>query len=610
MRLIIFIHGKEKQAMTHIEQRLSALRQYMQIHKLDFYLVPSSDAHCNEYLPECWQRRAWISGFTGSAGEVLVSQTHAYLWTDGRYFIQAEREIDPKLYTLMRQEGFVAGTEQWLEDTAGKTLGVDAQVLGIHRLKNLKNIIAASGGKLAIIDTNLVDESRRQLGEKLELSHSNAFYLEERFSGESVGDKLNWLRSELKKLKVNSIALNALDEIAWLFNLRGADIAFNPLVISYAVISLGDAHLYVEKSKLSTQIKEVLNKNNVHIHPYEDFGNALSDLTGSILLDNKTASFWMHDKINKNAQIKLESSPITIKKACKNEIEIKGAKTAHLKDAVALINFFFWLNQNWKTSVDEMICGEKILEFRKQQENFVGPSFDTISGFAENSAVIHYRASSRTNKIVNNTNLYLLDSGGQFLEGTTDTTRTVHLGEATNEQKRHYTLVLKGHLALGRLVFRHGTCGEHMDILARQSLWNEFLDFQHGTGHGVGSFLCVHEGPQKISKATTNVPLLPGMIVSNEPGLYLKNKYGIRIENLCVVTEVGDAQARSSEYGPFYQFETLTMLPYCKSLIDVTLLTQEEILQISNYYQDIKNNIRHLLDEPVRQWLDQELEFV
>ena len=237
----------------------------------------------------------------------------------------------------------------------------------------------------------------------------------------------------------------------------------------------------------------------------------------------------------------------------------------------------------------------------------MGPSFETISGFASNSAVIHYHASESTNKIVNDTNLYLLDSGGQYSEGTTDVTRTIHLGSATAEQKRHYTLVLKGHLAIGRAVFSHGTCGEHLDALARSPLWNEYLNYQHGTGHGVGSCLCVHEGPHKISQVNTNVPLLPGMIVSNEPGLYLKDRYGIRIENLCVVTKVTNSKAESSEYGPFYQFETLTLLPYCKELIDINILNKEEINQICNYYELIKTKVFPLLTEPVQNWLENEL---
>lgn len=594
--------------MTTIGERLILLRQLMQKHKIDFYLIPATDAHNNEYLPECWLRRPWISGFTGSAGEALVSLNSAYLWTDGRYTLQAERELDSKLYTLMQQALFTAETETWLRDNlSGKTLGVDPRVVGIARAEKLEQIMSEVGGRLLLIDDNLIDECKMQLSEIIKLPVAKVYIQEEKYSGESVESKLSWLRTELSRYKVNHLALNVLDEIAWLFNLRGDDIAYNPLTICYAIIGLDDACIYVDQSKLSPQIIEVLNQNKIRIDMYESFGNAVHGLKGCIWLDEKMSSFWMYQKINQASEVRLARNPIVFRKSRKNQVEIEGARKAHIKDAVAIINFFHWLNNHWKNGVDEISCGEKVFAYRKQQEKFIGLSFATISGFAGNSAVIHYRAIPETNKIINDSSLYLLDSGGQFRDGTTDITRTVHLGAATNEQKRHYTLVLKGHLAIGRAVFTAGTCGEHLDALARTPLWREFLNYRHGTGHGVGSFLCVHEGPQSISQFATGVALVPGMIVSNEPGLYLKNKYGIRIENLCVVTEVSSPEAKSSEFGPFYQFETLTMVPYCRALIDTSMLTEEEITQIKDYYKLIKSKIRPLLDESVRKWLDYEI---
>lgn len=594
--------------MTTIGERLILLRQLMQKHKIDFYLIPATDAHNNEYLPECWLRRPWISGFTGSAGEALVSLNAAYLWTDGRYTLQAERELDSKLYTLMQQSLFTAETESWLHaNLAGKTLGVDPRVVGIARAEKLEQIMNDVNGRLLLIDENLIDECKMQLSEIIKLPVAKAFVQEEKYSGESVESKLSWLRSELSRYKVNHIALNVLDEIAWLFNIRGDDIAYNPLTICYAIIGLDDACIYVDQSKLSPQIIEVLNQNKIRIDTYESFGNAVHALTGCIWLDEKMSSFWMYQKINQDSEIRLARNPIVFRKASKNQVEIEGARRAHVRDAVAITNFFYWLSNNWKNGVDEISSGEKIFAFRKQQEKFIGSSFATISGFAGNSAVIHYRAMPETNKTINDSSLYLLDSGGQFRDGTTDITRTVHLGSATSEQKRHYTLVLKGHLAIGRSIFTAGTCGEHLDALARIPLWREFLNYRHGTGHGVGSCLCVHEGPQSISQFGTGVALVPGMIVSNEPGLYLKDKYGIRIENLCVVTEISTPEAKSSEFGPFYQFETLTMVPYCKALIDISMLTEEEVTQIKDYYKLIKTKIRPLLDESVRKWLDSEL---
>jgi Xaa-Pro aminopeptidase len=594
--------------MVTIGERLVLLRQLMQRHKIDFYLIPATDAHNNEYLPECWQRRTWISGFTGSAGEVLVSHHNAYLWTDGRYTLQAEREIDSKLYTLMQQPLFTLETEEWLlANLAGKTLGVDPRVVGIARAHRLEKIMGDVNGQLLIIDENLIDECKLQLSELVKLPVSKAFIQEEKYSGESVDSKLTWLRAAISKYNANYIALNVLDEIAWLFNLRGADIAYNPLVICYAIIGVDDACIYVDSAKLSLPVIEILNENKIRIEPYENFGKSLHDLKGCIWLDDKMSSFWMYQMVNQSSAIRLERSPIVYKKAQKNEVEIEGAKKAHIKDAVAVINFFHWLSNNWANGVDELTNVEKIEAFRKEQEKFIGSSFATISGFAANSAVIHYHAMPETNRVVDNSNIYLLDSGGQYREGTTDITRTVHLGTPTAEQKHHYTLVLKGHLALGRAKFSAGTCGEHLDALARTPLWNECLNYRHGTGHGVGSFLCVHEGPQSISQPGTGVALVPGMIVSNEPGLYLKNKYGIRIENLCVVTEVKSEDGRPFEFGPFYQFETLTVVPYCRALIDTSMLSEEEITQIKDYYKLIKIKTRHLLDESVRKWLDHEL---
>ncbi|MCE3267907.1 MAG: aminopeptidase family protein [Burkholderiales bacterium] len=594
--------------MTKIAERLTLLRQLMQKHKIDFYLIPATDAHNNEYVPECWLRRPWISGFTGSAGEVLVSLNSAYLWTDGRYTLQAGRELDNNLYTLMHQPLFNLETEQWFKaNLTGKTLGVDPKVIGIMRTEQLDKIMHSVDGQLLLIDENLVDKCKIQLGEIIKLPSAKVVVQEEKYSGESVGSKLVCLRDKLRNHQADYIALNVLDEIAWLFNLRGADIEYNPLVICYAIIGLNDACIYVDKTKLSSQVLDIFNQNKIRIGAYEDFGNALYNLKGCIWLDNKMSSFWMYQNINKACEVILERSPIVYKKACKNLVEIEGARKAHIKDAVAVINFFHWLYNEWKNGVDELTSGDQVLAFRKQQEKFIGSSFATISGFAANSAVIHYHAIPETNKVINDTNLYLLDSGGQYLEGTTDVTRTVHLGEADSEQKRHYTLVLKGHLALGRSIFTRGTCGEHLDAIARTPLWNEYLNYQHGTGHGVGSYLCVHEGPQGISQFSSGVALVPGMIVSNEPGLYLKNKYGIRIENLCVVSEVNNTEAKSSDYGPFYQFETLTMIPYCKELIDKSMLSPEELNQLKDYYNLIKIKIGHLLNQPVRQWLDSEL---
>ncbi len=591
-----------------INERLELLRYEMQHKDIDIYLVPSVDGHNSEYVPSCWKRRPWISGFDGSAGEAMVTREHAYLWTDGRYYLQASQQLDNKHYTLMKQNGFVPGTEKWLSENAyGKRLGIDPQLVSINRARQLELIMEEAKGSLTFIETNLIDNCKSKQNEDLSLPNKPAFAIADKYTGQSTKERLERVKNELIKHSVDYIAFNVLDEIAWLFNIRGSDIDFNPLVISYAIVGINKSWLFIDKNKISDNLMECLTQSGVQIQDYYDFGKFLSKLNGVVWLDDKTANQWMLDKASQNAEVVFAKSPIVDFKSRKNPVEIEGMRQVHIKDAVALINFLYWLDNNWQSGVDELACIEKLTSFRNQQENIKGASFNTISGFAANGAIIHYHPNLETNKVVDNTNLYLIDSGGQYLEGTTDVTRTVHLGIPTLEQKRHYTLVLKGHLALGRAIFPHDTFGEHLDALARTPLWNEYLNYRHGTGHGVGSFLCVHEGPQKISQVSSGVPLLPGMIVSNEPGLYLAGEYGIRIENLCLVKEVVNQKAQESEYGPFYCFEDLTLVPYCKKLIDVTLLSQEDKQQIISYYNKIKEYVRGKLTEAEQIWLDKEL---
>ena len=596
--------------MTMIKNRLNKLREIMNSHDVDFYLAPSIDPHCNEYLPTCWLRRPWISGFTGSAGEALIGRDHAYLWTDGRYYLQANQQLDANEYTLMHQSAFTPETESWLNnECSGKTLGVDPKLISIRRAQKLQKILKNNGGKLKLSENNLIDQCKIALGEKLAMPNSAAFILDEKYAGESVTSKLCWLRGELKHRKADYLVLTALDEIAWLFNLRGSDIDYNPLVISYAIVGVNAATLFVDATKIDAEVASYLKNNGVKTTEYDSFINHLQSITGTFWLDDKTTSYWVYERLNSDKNnLLLETSPIIHRRACKNNVEQEGARIAHARDSVALIGFLSWLKNNWQSGVDELSAIPKLAEFRLKQQNLIGFSFDTKSGFASNSAVIHYDPTPETNKVIDDTNMYLLDSGGQYLEGTTDVTRTLHMGTPTAEQKRHYTLVLKGHLGLGRTKFPHRTCGEHLDAIARYHLWQDNLNYAHGTGHGVGSFLCVHEGPHKISQSATNAPLVPGMVVSNEPGFYRNGHYGIRIENLCLVVEDKSNQDANAEYGPFYKFETLTLAPYCKNLIDLNLLTVEEKQQITDYYSVIRQKIMPLLNSEEQQWLTHEMD--
>lgn len=592
-----------------IRKKLEILRHEMQQKKIDIYIVPSIDAHNSEYVPECFERRSFISGFDGSAGEALITMEHAYISTDGRYFLQAIKQLDSNYYSLIKQEGFTSEIETWLLNNAqGKTVGVDPSVVSISRGDRLHDVMDDIGGRLEFITDNLVDNCKHALGEEISMPNEALYALDDKYSGKSVKEKLNFMRGELAKHDADYIALNVLDEIAWVFNIRGSDSAYNPLVISYAIIGKNDACIFVNENKVPHTLKDNLQKLGVAIFEYSSFGDYLSKLLGCIALDDKTANCLMLDSINPDTEVVFMRSPIVMAKACKNNVEIEGAKEAHIKDAVAVISFLNWLDNNWHNGITELSCIDRLAQFRANGANLMGVSFATISGFASNGAIIHYRADSNTNRTVDDSSLYLIDSGGQYLDGTTDITRTVHLGEPSTMQKRHYTLVLKGHLALGRAVFPHGTCGEHLDVLARSSLWQEYLNYRHGTGHGVGSFLCVHEGPQKISTAISGVPLLPGMIVSNEPGLYIENQYGIRIENLCFVNKIMCDEALNSEYGAFYRFEDLTLVPYCKKLIDKNLLNQEEINQIKTYYNKIVSKVRPYLGEIECKWFDAEID--
>jgi Xaa-Pro aminopeptidase len=589
-----------------ILDKLTALRKHMQEHGIDLYLVPSIDEHNSEYVPHCWQRRSFISGFDGSAGEVIVTQEHAYLWTDGRYFLQAQMQLNDEHYTLVKQTGLSANIEEWLTLNHNNIrLGVDSRVIGIERAAKLKQVLSTQGSKLVLLDTNLVDLSRQDLGEKLTLPVVYAFYLPIHYTGMTVEDKLAYLRGELTHHKADYILFNVLDEIAWLFNMRGGDIDFNPLVISYAVVGKTTATLFVDGNKLSKELADILIAAKVQVLPYQDFALSVKNIEGSVMLDDRTASCWMLSLLTNHQPVLTVRSPLSLAKAVKNKVEVSGSKAAHIYDAVAVINFLAWLDNHYVDGVDEIIAAEKLLEFRKKHATFKGESFATISGFADNGAIIHYHSSHATNKVIDNSNIYLVDSGGQYLEGTTDITRTIHLGNPTKEQKHHYTLVLKGHLALSRAKFPHGTCGEHLDALARVHLWHECLNYRHGTGHGVGSFLCVHEGPQRISPGISAIPLVPGMIVSNEPGFYLDGEYGIRIENLCLVTEIENSAVNG--YGKFYGFENLTLVPYCSKLIEFEILTEAEQQQIRDYYSQIRQLVYPLLNLDVQVWLDKQL---
>lgn len=582
--------------MTLIATRLSELRNL--IHKIgaDYYYVPGTDPHKNEYVPLCWQRRAWISNFTGSAGDVIVGMHKAFLWTDPRYFLQAEQQLNNSLYQLMKiGQGGTPNIEEWLfQQHRPLVFATDPRLISVQQAERIKQALRKNEGKLIAVEDNLIDQIWK---DRPSIPKTPIRLQPQPYIGKSTEEKLAQLRKILRSKNANTIVLNILDTIAWLFNIRGNDITYNPLVISYAIVTEKEATLFVDFDKITKEVKLKFEKISLQVKSYEAFSDALHQLSSNTTLwiDPTTTNWWIKKQLQNAIDWITQPSPITLAKAIKNPTEQQGAREAHVIDAIAMIKFLHWIETHWQKGITEITASKKLEAFRLEDSRCVDLSFSTISGFGPHSAIIHYSTTQKTNNRIDDSSLYLTDSGGQYLTGTTDITRTIHLGKPTEEQKELYTLVLKGHLAIRHTIFPKCTCGERIDALAHQFLWRKALDYGHSTGHGVGSYLCVHEGPQAITARNTYIPLQPGMILSNEPGVYLTNKYGIRIENLCLVIEKFPTDDSRTQHGPFYTFEDLTLVPYCRKLIQTKALTYEEIQQINNYHHQIYQTLKNLL---------------
>lgn len=578
------------------------MRERMRADGVDFYLVPSSDAHQNEYVPACWQRRAYVSGFTGSAGDVVVGADQARLWTDSRYYLQAEQQLDGEVFELMKT-GLpeVPTPAAWLAEQAkGAVVGVDPRVISLANARELRKKLGnetLQGRVENYVDAVWTDAPA--------LPHEPAQVLDTAFAGQSAAEKLARVRVSLEERDCAHLLLTTLDAIAWLLNLRGRDVAFNPLLISYARVGRSDCELFVAPDKISSEVSRHLTASGVAVSAYDDFANSVAALTDRVWIDPKTASLWLAEALEASqAEIYERANPVDLFKARKNPVEQAGMRDSHVRDGVALVRFLHWIEGAWGEGLDEIGSAERLERFRREGEHFQGLSFPTISGFAAHGAIVHYGATQESATKIDDSALYLVDSGAQYLDGTTDVTRTVHLGTPTPEEREHYTRVLKGHLALRQTRFPKGTTGAQLDSIARRPLWEAGLDYGHGTGHGVGHYLNVHEGPQGISQRSNSVALEPGMIVSNEPGLYLADRYGIRIENLVLVVEVLSAEQSGSV--PYYGFEDLTLVPYCQALIDTALLDHWERAAINRYHDAIAAALTPTLPEPARVWLRRE----
>ncbi|KAK4448596.1 peptidase M24, structural domain-containing protein [Podospora aff. communis PSN243] len=619
-RFAVTQRRQEEMVTVNTTSRLAALRSLMKERKLDIYVVPSEDSHASEYVAECDGRRAFISGFSGSAGTAVVTLEKAALATDGRYFNQASKQLDSNWELLKQGLQDVPTWQDWAADEAagGKTVGLDPTLIPSSVAEKLHESIKKNGGTgLEAVSENLVDlvwgsERPARPSESIKL-------LPEKYSGKDSLSKLTDLRKELEKKKSAGFVVSLLDEVAWLFNLRGSDIAYNPVFFSYAIVTQDSAILYADSSKLTPEAQSYLADNKIAVKPYDELfadtkalaSQAAANGDGATpkkYLISTKASWALKLALGGDKFVEEVRSPVGDAKAIKNETELNGMRQCHIRDGAALTEFFAWLEDQLidkKAVLDEVAAADKLEEIRSKHQDFVGLSFDTISSTGANAAVIHYKPEKGSCGTIDPNAIYLCDSGAQYFDGTTDTTRTLHFGTPTRAEKTAYTLVLKGNIALDSAVFPKGTSGFAIDCLARQFLWKSGLDYRHGTGHGVGSFLCVHEGPIGIGtrKQYIDVPLAAGNVLSIEPGYYEDGAYGIRIENLAIVREVKTENSFGDK--PYLGFEHVTMVPYCRNLIDVSLLTEDEKKWLNDSNKQILANTEHFFkDDPVtHKWL-------
>lgn len=584
-----------------IAQRLSNLREIMQREHLDAFIFPSTDPHNSEYVPDRWKGREWISGFNGSAGTAVVTMHAAALWTDSRYFIAAEQQLAGTEFVLMRER--VAGTptiSEWLgkvlSDINGATVGVDGMVNTAADVEALIADLHQQGGitvrtnfdPLAVIWTNQPP---------IPTTPIEVHSLE--YAGESTTSKLSRIRMALRSLHADGMLVSALDDIAWTLNLRGSDVHCNPVFVSYLLIDTKTTTLFINDEKLTPDVKAYLTAQGVQTAPYNHIKDALRNYGEyNILLDPNVISYTLFKQV-RTQEIVRASSPIPAMKAIKNEIEVEGFRRAMIRDGVALVKFLRWLQTAvTKGQETEISVAEKLTALRAEQPLFRGISFDTIAGYEAHGAIVHYEATPETDAPLKPHGFLLLDSGAQYQNGTTDITRTIALGELTEEQREVYTLVLKGHIQLELAKFPSGASGTQIDALAREAMWRKGFNFLHGTGHGVGSFLNVHEGPHQIRMEYRPAPLLPFMTVTDEPGLYLEGKFGVRIENILLIKPY-----MTTAFGEFLQMEPLTLCPIDTAPIVREMLLNEEVEWLNGYHQYVFDKLSPHLQGADLDWL-------
>ncbi|KAI8824803.1 peptidase M24, structural domain-containing protein [Fimicolochytrium jonesii] len=590
--------------------RVARLREVMRQHGVQAYIIPSEDAHQSEYIADVDGRRAYISGFTGSAGLAVVTLKEAALWTDGRYFLQASQQLDSASWTLMKT-GLpdVPSKEEWLMQVLPKSskVGLDPKLITIAAAKQLREALTKEGHSLEAITENLIDKVWGAEQPARPVNPVTVHSVE--YAGKSSSDKIAGIREQIAKKKAWGFAVTALDEIAWLFNLRGSDIAYNPVFFAYALITKDEAILYVDDAKLSKEVKDHLGS-DVTLCAYDAIFTDLQKL-GSEKGDQKLGldsrcSWALQNALGGEKRTIEFRSPVMTAKAIKNEVELEGFRQSHIRDAVALCEYFAWLEREVVQNggkISEVEAADKLEGFRKTKKDFVGLSFDTISSTGPNGAIIHYKPEPETCAIIKTDQLYLCDSGAQYKDGTTDVTRTLSLNKKpTEHEKDTFTRVLKGHIQLDMAVFPRGTTGYILDVIARQPLWMAGLDFRHGTGHGVGAFLNVHEGPHGIGTRIgyNDVPLEAGMTITNEPGYYEDGNFGIRIENILLIR----AASTPHNFGDrgYLGFEHVTLVPMQAALIATDLLVPAERDWLNKYHKKCWEKVSPLLEEGSEGW--------
>ena len=585
-----------KETFPHLE----ALRDLMRSKHIDAVIIPGTDPHQSEYPSEHWKFRDYVSGFTGSNGTAVVTLDDAGLWTDSRYFLQAAEQLEGSGFTLHKEN--IPGEPtvlEWLGEVLDEdaVVGVDGRLFSLIEANRIEMFCAQNGFMFApdfrAAEAIWTDRPARPM--------NPAFVHDEALAGEDVDSKISRVVDALDAADADGLLITALDEIAWLLNLRGSDVDYTPVVIAFAYVSEDERVLFIDSEKVTSEVKAHLKKYGVKIKDYDDIEKFLGKIssTATVMVDPNRVSDALGQAMICNKTYM--ASPVIALKGVKNESQIAGFRQAMLYDGAAMVHMMMWLEQNVANGITEMDVDRRLQQERAAYASNRGDSFHMIAGYKDHGAIVHYEATDESAYTLAPEGLLLIDTGGQYLEGTTDITRTISLGNPTAAEKHDYTLILKGHLALARAVFPKGTMGVQLDVLARGPLWNEGMTYLHGTGHGVGHFLGCHEGPQSIRMEANPTPLELGMVTSNEPGIYKTGEYGIRTENLLLCVPA----CSNEEWGEFYKFESLTLFPYDTTLMDMEMLSREEVKQINDYHAMVCERLRPLLSADEAQWLEQ-----